>query len=296
MYYANATISIVAVPVDQRVSPVCPDDLGQLKRTDHNFHCDQCGRNFPMPSGILELLPREVLQKSSSEYKQLATYNASFSDRTERKWHRPVRSLLHRMGNAYLYSWAATCLEGIAKDQSLVILDAGCGDGILRRYVSKRHAYVGIDFSRRPLLRAQYEPRSQYFLADLSHLPFPSKTFDVVLSFQALQYLETPAPALSQLARVLKPEGRLILTVPNADSFKYRLQGLPRLHVQKFDRKTVEDLLARADFEILQADTRGCWIPFPSLSVHMPGAYPRSWGLSWTIVAKRREDKGLSHR
>ena len=296
MRQANASISIVAVPVEQKVSPVCPDDLGQLKRIDHSFHCDQCGRNFRVLSGILELLPREVLQKSSSEYKQLAIYNASFSDRAERKWHRPLRSLLHRMGNAYLYSWAATCLESIAKDQSLLILDAGCGDGILRRYVSTRHAYVGIDFSRRPLLRARHEPGSQYFLADLNHLPFPSKTFDVVLSFQALQYLESPAPVLFQFARVLKPQGKLILTVPNADSFKYRLQGIPRLHVQKFDRKTIDDLLTRANFNILQADTRGCWIPFPSLSMHLPGVYPPRWGLSWSIVAKRKEDKGLSHR
>jgi len=267
-----------------RVFIVCPDDLGELHDVEGGFQCALCQRHFPSVNGIAELLPREAHQEASAENSQLNAYSAGFSKRTDSAWRDYLGSCINLLGNGYLYSWAARTLEGIAGDQSLGILDAACGDGILRRYLPKRHHYVGIDFSARPLLRAlRYNP-APYFRADLNHLPFAAETFDVVLSFQALQYLSRPEQALAQFARVLKPGGKLLLTVPNDESFKYRLQGIPKIQLQRFNRHNVPSLLAR-DFEVLNAKTRGLWVPTPFLSLHAPGVYPTRWGLSWSVVA-----------
>jgi SAM-dependent methyltransferase len=269
--------------MDLSVPLCCPDDLGILDPVSGGVACRQCRRHFPSVDGILELLPATMLQ-TSAESAQMNAYRASFSSRRDSKWRRPLQVLVNTLGNGYLYSWAARTFENFAGGQSLTVLDAGCGDGVLRRYLSHRHAYVGIDFSSRPLLRAtRYNPAT-YLRADILHIPFPADSFDALFSFQALQYLRNPETALAQFARVLKPGGKLILTVPNNESFKYRIQGIPDIQLQTFDRHLVPRLLAR-NFTDVAAQTRGIWIPVPKLPIHAPGLYPVRWGLSWTVVA-----------
>ncbi|HBE71757.1 MAG TPA: SAM-dependent methyltransferase [Planctomycetaceae bacterium] len=51
-------------------------------------------------------------------------------------------------------------------------------------------------------------------LADLQHLPIPNATYDVVLLAEVLEHLEFPEAALQELARVLRPGGKLVMTVP----------------------------------------------------------------------------------
>jgi SAM-dependent methyltransferase len=271
-----------------RISIACPDDLGALHEASTGLQCTLCGRRFPSVDGIVELLPCEALQEASPENSQLNAYRANFSNRPDSVWHHSLGVFIDLLGNRYLYSWAVRALERSAKGQSFAILDAGCGDGILRRFLSSRHSYVGMDFSSRPLSRAQRYNPATYFRADLNHLPFPSATFDAVLSFQALQYLDRPAVALAEMARVLKPAGKLFLTVPNDESFKYRRQGISRIQLQRFNRQSLSALLA-PQFEVLQASTRGLWVPVPRISMHAPGVYPPRWGLSWTVVATPRK-------
>jgi len=270
------------------ISIACPDDLGALHDAGTGLQCSLCGRRFPSVDGIVELLPREALQEASPENSQLNNYRAGFSNRPDSAWRHSLGVFLNLLGNRYLYSWAVRALERLANGQSFAILDAACGDGILRRFLSSRHNYVGIDFSSRPLSRAlRYHPAT-YFRADLNHLPFPGATFDAVLSFQALQYLDRPEVALAEMARVLKPAGKLFLTVPNDESFKYRRQGIPRIQLQRFNRQSLPALLAPR-FEVLQASTRGFWVPVPRISMHAPGVYRPRWGLSWTVVATPRK-------
>ena len=167
--------------------PVCPDDLSALKLTGDIASCLTCGREFAINSEVLEFLPKAVYAHSSIQNRLLNAYCKTFSERRETLWHKPIRESLNRLGNAYLYSWAARTIEEAANGQSLSILDAGCGEGMLRRYISDRFEYVGIDFSIRPLRRAQRHYPATYFRADLNHLPFPAATFDMAVSLQSLQ-------------------------------------------------------------------------------------------------------------
>lgn len=268
--------------------PVCPDDLAGLIREDGEFRCCQCRRRFPSVDGISHLMPQASLIEASPESRQLKAYAACFSNRPDHRWRQPLRVLVHKMGNGYVHSWATRTLEQIGKGRSLTLLDAGCGDGVLKGYLSKRHAYVGVDFSTRPLLRAlRYRPAT-YFRADLNHLPFSNDSFDAVLSFQALQYVARPQAVLAQIARILKPRGTLLLTIPNDESIKYRLEGIPEFQSQRFDRKSVVGLLEEC-FEDLQIESQGIWIPFPLVSLHAPGAYSARWALSWTVVGTPRK-------
>lgn len=268
--------------------PVCPDDLSRLIPEEGELRCCLCRRRFPSVDGITDLMPQASLIEASPESRQLNAYAACFSIRPDRRWKQPLRVLVHKMGNGYLHSWATRTLEQIGKGRSLTLLDAGCGDGILKSYLSKRHAYVGVDFSIRPLLRGlRYRPAT-YFRADLNHLPFSNDSFDAVLSFQALQYVASPQAVLAQIARTLRPKGTLLLTLPNNESVKYRLEGIPEFQSQRFDRKSLASLLEEY-FKVLQMKARGIWVPIPLVSLHAPGVYPARWALSWTVVGTSRK-------
>jgi len=57
-------------------------------------------------------------------------------------------------------------------------------------------------------------------------LPYPSESFDVVLLVEVIEHLENHRAAISELGRVLKPGGILILTTPNIMRIKSRLHFL----------------------------------------------------------------------
>jgi ubiquinone/menaquinone biosynthesis C-methylase UbiE len=100
------------------------------------------------------------------------------------------------------------------------ILDAGCGNGRYSKFIL-RHAdadamITAFDLSRNMLLRAQQRlnnPRVTHVAADLTRLPYADATFDAIVCGWVLEHLPDPRPGLLELARVLKPGGKLLLMV-----------------------------------------------------------------------------------
>ena len=111
------------------------------------------------------------------------------------------------------------------------ILDAGCGSGPLFAALRDRGAIVtGIDKSAGmlELARRRLGDDADLQVADLgSPLPFLDDTFDDVTASLVLHYLEDWGPALAELGRVLKPGGRLIVSVdhPFAVNIMHREAG-----------------------------------------------------------------------
>ena len=66
-----------------------------------------------------------------------------------------------------------------------------------------------------------------FHTADLNHpLPLPDKSFDVVVSVEGIEHLESPHLFLREVHRVLKDDGTLILTTPNIVSLRSRVRFL----------------------------------------------------------------------
>ena len=132
--------------------------------------------------------------------------------------------------HAYYERPAMLALTGDAAGRR--ILDAGCGSGPLFAALRDRGAIVtGIDKSAGMLAQARRRLGDD---ADLkvaalgSPLPFPDDTFDDVTASLVLHYLEDWGPPLAELRRVLKPGGRLIVSVdhPFAENLWHREAGL----------------------------------------------------------------------
>lgn len=95
------------------------------------------------------------------------------------------------------------------------ILDVGCGTGFLLEKISRfADLVVGVDISKRMVEEAKSRNEGVFLvLADADRLPFMNSIFDVVVSFTLLQNMPDPKRTISEMGRVVKDDGRVVLTV-----------------------------------------------------------------------------------
>jgi SAM-dependent methyltransferase len=122
--------------------------------------------------------------------------------------------------------WAEVCepltqplheatFAALAPLAGLAVLDVGCGTGLAMRLAAGKGARVsGLDAAA-PMLEIARErlPDADLRVGDLQDLPFADATFDVVTAFNAVQYAADPAAAVTELARVVRPGGRVAIGV-----------------------------------------------------------------------------------
>lgn len=111
------------------------------------------------------------------------------------------------------------------KDENLkakTLLDAGCGTGWFTKRAAEREAVVtSVDLAPNLVeITAQKVPMSKTLVASILDLPFEDNTFDYVVSSDVIEHTPDPYKAVLELIRVLKPGGKLAITVPNR-SFWY---------------------------------------------------------------------------
>jgi SAM-dependent methyltransferase len=102
---------------------------------------------------------------------------------------------------------------GRALRSESVLLDAGCGRTVpvLRKFVGRASRLIGVelvDFTDVP-------EGIETFQANLSSIPVPSASIDVIMSRSVFEHLDDPAAAYAEFARILKPGGRLIFLTAN---------------------------------------------------------------------------------
>ncbi len=93
-------------------------------------------------------------------------------------------------------------------------LDAACGTGRhAARLADAGHETVGIDATPAMLeVARERAPGVDFRLGDLAELPLDDESFDFAICALALAHFEDPSPAISELARVVRPGGRVVLT------------------------------------------------------------------------------------
>jgi 2-polyprenyl-6-hydroxyphenyl methylase/3-demethylubiquinone-9 3-methyltransferase len=96
------------------------------------------------------------------------------------------------------------------------LLDAGSGTGWFSERACKRGAEVtSLDVGEKLLAQVAKKCQSERVVGDILALPFDPASFDFVICSEVIEHTVDPALAVSELARVLRPGGVLIITVPN---------------------------------------------------------------------------------
>jgi ArsR family transcriptional regulator len=98
-----------------------------------------------------------------------------------------------------------------------VCLEVGCGTGaILPALASRFRSVLGVDSSTEMLSRARkavagFDDRVELRLGEAEHLPMADSTADAVLLHMVLHHLGEPSAVFPELARVVRPGGRLVI-------------------------------------------------------------------------------------
>lgn len=148
-----------------------------------------------------------------------------------------------------------------------LVLDAGAGESRHAHYFPAGQ-YIGVDLA---VGDVQWDYSGLAAVSDLAHLPFADSTFDAALNIVTLEHVPDPQRVLGEIARVLKPGGRLLLIAPHEweehqvphDFYRYTRYGLRHL-LETAGLRVVQLEPAGGYFRLLQRRLAGSLQFFPA--------------------------------
>jgi 2-polyprenyl-3-methyl-5-hydroxy-6-metoxy-1,4-benzoquinol methylase len=146
--------------------------------------------------------------------------------------------------------------------RSVEVLDVGCGDGrYLRAMRARGHRIHGTE-----LLGPAYDRAARIEGIQLRSPPLTSDTFSqtrfgLVTAWHVLEHVPAPEQLLQVIKTLLKSDGRLIVEVPNTESWHGRLTGIaafsldPPRHLHQFTERSLNAMLEKNGFEVEKIET-----------------------------------------
>lgn len=142
-------------------------------------------------------------------------------------------------------------------------LDVGSASGFMVSEIYKDFPdkkFFGIDVYDRAIKFAQKNyPHIKFQVASAEKLPFKDESFDLILCFETIEHIENPQKALKEIKRVIKKDGKVILTM-DSGSFLFRVvwwvweknkgKVWKDAHLHPFHHRQLEDLIMEIGFKI----------------------------------------------
>lgn len=164
------------------------------------------------------------------------------------------KAILHGAQLPFHYTWALSWLPEGGR-----YLDVACGLGYGTEILShKCGSVIGVDMNEETI---QYNkqnnnnPKISFQTGDITNLDFPDAYFDSITSFETMEHVD-PHKALLELRRVLKSDGKLIISTP-----QNALGHIP-LNVHHFHEYGIDELISIVSqyfhIEIITALKQGC--------------------------------------
>lgn len=125
-----------------------------------------------------------------------------------------------------------------------ILVDIGCGNGLLKQKISDLDQYIGIDYPKTVALGYSGNPD---IFADASKLPFTNSSVDTVLLFDILEHVPEPDQTIGEVARILSKDGKCLIHVP----FLYPLHDEP-FDYQRWTKHGLRRLLEFHNLKIVE--------------------------------------------
>lgn len=196
------------------------------------FRCVDCGCVFlhPMPD------PATIATFYPAHY-------SVFDEGSRTSRVSPLKQALLKRTRGYThlhppapYPWLATMLAPLHKSGAPAyvpqgkLLDVGCGNG---RYLYTMRMLgwdvQGVELSEDGV-RACRASQLPVHHGDLQSASFPDAGFDVITVRHVIEHIREPHALMTELARILKPGGRLIIETPNSEALGRALMGANWFH------------------------------------------------------------------
>lgn len=148
-----------------------------------------------------------------------------------------------RLEHYHRYLFAATYCMG--KE----ILDIACGEGYGSYLLSQVASRVfGVDVDQQTItgaIRSYGGPNLSFAFGSANSLPYEIHRFDVAVSFETIEHIVEHDQFVSELKRVLKPDGLLVISTPDRVSYNATLSEPNKYHLCELTRIDFEALLRR---------------------------------------------------
>ncbi|MDX8394351.1 MAG: class I SAM-dependent methyltransferase [Mariprofundales bacterium] len=161
----------------------------------------------------------------------------------------------------YIQATTAETIKQLELLSGMQLLDVGCGTGALLQSLQNSAPNIsmfGIDPSLEMLTAAREKlsanPNETYLSAGWAEaIPFPDQSFDVIVSCSSLHYWQQAEVAFDEIARVLRPEGKVIITDWCNNYLSSRINDLylrafNNAHYKTYNIKECNDILAATGF------------------------------------------------
>ena len=149
----------------------------------------------------------------------------------ENYWFAPDESAASRLEEAYrrlvLRDHVRFATHALAGGRARGrLLDVGCGGGLFLGMMRERgYRVAGLDFSREAAAMAWKRQQAPAVCGDLANAPLGAGSFACITMFHVLEHVRDPRAYLEAARELLAPDGRLVVQVPNAASWQFRLLG-----------------------------------------------------------------------
>jgi SAM-dependent methyltransferase len=149
----------------------------------------------------------------------------------------------------------------LTRSQPGRLLDVGCGRGDLAGWFAERGwSVAGVEPAADAVRQAKARGIEMHH-GTLDDAPWPPGSFDAVTFNHALEHVPDPQLTLRQAAKIVRPGGLVVVSVPNFGAWQRRLFGsawfpldLPR-HLQHFDRVSLPRMASAAGLEACEVRT-----------------------------------------
>lgn len=129
------------------------------------------------------------------------------------------------------------------------ILDVGCGTGANLKMLARFGDSEGVDVSREALAFCRARGLLQVREGAAETLPYEDGAFDLVTALDVIEHLDDDVAGLSELRRVLRPGGYVLLFVP-AFMFLWGVQDEVSYHRRRYTLPHLRKVMHAAGFEV----------------------------------------------
>jgi len=137
------------------------------------------------------------------------------------------------------------------------ILDAGCGSGYYLPFLSRKckilygvdNSHVGVEKSKE--VSKKYNLDAKIYKADISkHIPIKNKKIDIIFCTETIEHIKNIDGVLKEFKRILKDNGRIIISVPNFTPFSLEylreiISEKDPTHVHRYTLKKWKNVLGK---------------------------------------------------
>ena len=213
---------------------ICPKCKSELKKATESYLCNSCGFRANIVNGVIYFKPE--IDETFESYDPNAL-DVFYRYEKEHFWFKIRRNFILKIFGKYI-------------KKSSLVMEVGTGTGNIARELKNNGFDVVIsdvhkqflDFEKNKIIEKRYQ-------FDVNESPFVDH-FDAIGMFDVLEHIEEDEQVLKNIRKMLKKEGRIIITVP-AHSWLWNKYDYS--HKRRYDLNRIRKIFKNSGFDMIEA-------------------------------------------